>query len=383
HTQVQLRLENQARTVPQATGLMTVRVPAGWAYADDLLLSEESEDYRRAMRCLLRGPNTMQRPEEWRPHSPRVQAGASWVEVRYETLFRFRSGGHFDIGPWAMDVRNSTWGLQLSVPPALKAARWDQVEIDLGGLNTTTVTPMPATAGNGHLVWTGLHGAAGRAPVVTVKVAPPWQRAWTAINASSEPWLVANAAGMTTWWVGTSIVLVLAALRARRQPAGPQLSELEHSSSTALWRWGVLKAVLGVMILLLYKVIVDAVDAAVQRPPGWLGFAVRWPVLIGAVAGWLLVVSARPKRSVLVASSAVAAVAVAVAVAPSLLGLSPQLTGPRHPSDTGGFVVLVALAAALEWLWLVGFVVWAWHLMRQGGLLRPATRPWRLRRLGP
>ncbi|MEV4743294.1 DUF6185 family protein [Streptomyces sp. NPDC049555] len=383
HTQVRLRLENRARTVPQATGLMTVRVPAGWMYADDLLLGEESEDYRHAMRCLLRGPTTMQRPEEWRPHSPRVQAETSWVEVRYETLFRFHAGGHFFIGPWAMDVGNSTWGLQLAVPPALTAAYWDRVEIDLGGLGTAAVTPKPATAGSGHLVWTGLHGSAGHAPVVTVKVTPPWQRAWTAINTNSEPWLVANAAGMTTWWVGTSIVLVLAALRALRQPAGPQLSDLEHSSSTALWRWGVLKAALGVMILLLYKVIVDAVHAAVSRPPDWLGFTMRWPVLIGAVAGWLLVVTARPKRSVLVASSAVAAVAVAVTVTPPLLGLAPQMTVPRHPSDTSGFVVLVVLDAALQWLWLVGFVVWAWHLAHQGGLLPPSARPWRLRRLGP
>lgn len=71
HTDVDLRLENHAPSVAEASGLMTVRVPTAWLYASDLLLSESSEPHRRAMRCLLRAPDTMNRPEEWRTHSPR------------------------------------------------------------------------------------------------------------------------------------------------------------------------------------------------------------------------------------------------------------------------------------------------------------------------
>ncbi|MEV5240095.1 DUF6185 family protein [Streptomyces cinnamoneus] len=421
HTQVDLRLENHGRSVAEATGLMTVRVPVGWPYADDLLLSESSEPYRRAMRCLLRAPDTMRRPEEWRTHSPRVRAEASFVEVRYETDFRFGFGGHFAVGPWTLDVHSKDWSLQLVAPPALTGARWDRVHVDLGGLGPAEVTPQPSAAENGHLVWTGLHPAAGSGtspgastssgsgtgvgtgataspgatappgttagaragPMVTVRVIPPWQRAWAATSGSSEPWLVANAAGMTTWWVGSSLVIVLAALRARRQPAGPELTEPEKSSSTALWWWGMSKALLGVMVLLLFKATLNIAKAVTSPIPAWLGHTMRWPVLIGVVAGWLLVATARPRRSVLVASSVLAAAAGLVAAVPSLVGLPPQLANASGPSGNAAFAVLVLEAAAMEWLWLAGIVLWGWMLAREGGLLRSSARPWRLRRLGP
>ncbi len=381
-TDVELRLENHARSVAEASGLMKVRVPSSWPYANDLLLSESSEPYRRALRCLLRAPDTMKRPEEWRTHSPRVKAEASWVEVGYETQFRFNNGGRFNVGPWMMDVHTKQWSFSLAPPPALNGARWDHVRIDLGGLAASRVTPRPSKADSGHLEWTALGQPRTGGPMVTVDVLPPWQRAWAATSGSSEPWLVANAAGMTTWWVGSSIVIVAAALRARRQPAGPALTEPENSSSTDLWWWGVLKALLGVMVLLLYKAMLTITEAVSDDPPAWLGYSMRWSVLIGVVAGWLLVVSARPRKSVVVAASLVAAAAALVAATPSLFGLPPQLATATGPSD-GGLAVLMAMAAAMQWLWLAGVVLWAWMLAHGGGLLRPAATPPRLRRLGP
>ncbi|MFI0709896.1 DUF6185 family protein [Streptomyces inhibens] len=382
-TDVKLRLGNHDHTVPEAIGVLTVRVPTSWPYADDLLLSENSEPYRRAMRCLLREPQSMKRPEEWRTHSPRVKAEASWVEVRYETLFQFHQGGKFTVGPWEMDVLKGDWALKLVPPQALRGAHWNRVEIDLGGLGASKVSPRPSTANNGHLVWTGLGKPAARDPMVTVQVLPPWQRAWAATGKTPEPepMLVVNAAGVTTWWVGTSIAIVWAALWARRQPAGPQLTELEKSSSTALWRWGLLKAALGVMVLLLYKAMQKTAEAVTHPTPGWLDYR-NWQVLIGILASWLLVVSARPRKSVLLAASLVAAGAGLVAAVPSLFGLPPQLATPISMTDAG-FSVLVALAAATEWLWLAGFALWAWMLTQEGGLLRPTAAPWRLRRLGP
>ncbi|WP_086566273.1 DUF6185 family protein [Streptomyces alboverticillatus] len=382
HTDVDLRLENHARSVAEAWGLMTVRVPTAWLYAGDLLLSESSEPHRRAMRCLLRAPDTMSRPEEWREHSPRVSAQASWVEVQYETQFRFNNGGRFNAGPWTMDVHTEQWGLSLSPPPALRGAHWDRVRIDLGGLDASQVTPRPSGADQGHLTWSGLGRTGAAGPRVTVQVIPPWQRAWAATSASSQPWLVANAAGMTTWWVGTSIVVILAALRARRQPAGPELTELEKSSSAALWWWGALKAVLGVMILLFYRAVLNTADLLADKPPAWLDYSMRWPVLIGVLAGWLLVVSARPRRTVLVAATLVAAAAALVAAEPSLFGLPAPLATPTRPADAG-FTALVAEVWAVQWLWLAGTALWAWTLARQGGLLRSTATPWRLRRLGP
>ncbi|MGP8297784.1 DUF6185 family protein [Streptomyces inhibens] len=412
-TDVELHLKNHDRTVPEAIGVMTVRVPTSWPYADDLLLSENSELYRRAMRCLLRERQSMKRFEEWRIHSPRVTAVASWVEVRYDTLFQFNSGGHFDVGPWVMDVHHKNWALKLVPPQALRGAHWNRVDIDLGGLGASKVSPRPSTAKNEHLVWTGLRRPAAREPMVTVEVSPPWQRAWAATAKGTEPLLVVNAAGVTTWWIATSIVIVLAALwarrqpagrqltelekssstalwrwgllkatlRARRQPADSQLTELEKSSSTALWRWGLLKATLGLMVLLLYKAMQKTAEAVTHPTPGWLDYNLRWQVLIGILAGWLLVVSARPRKSVLLAASLVAAAAGLVAAVPSLFGLPPQLATPIGVTDAG-FSVLVALAAATEWLWLAGFALWAWMLAQEGGL-RPTAAPWRLRRLGP
>lgn len=378
HTQVDLRLENHAHSVPEARGLMTVQVPVGWAYADDLLLSEDSARYRHAMRCLLRDPKTLTRSEEWRTHSPLIKAGASRVEVRYETLFLYHQGGDFPVGPWEMGVHSRKWGLELIAPSALEGAHWDRVRIDLGGLDPSEVAPMPSNVSAGRLEWTGLGVSAGPRPMVTVQVVPPWERAWAGSDASALL-VVANAAGVTTWWVGTSAVIVLAALRSRRQPAGPGFTDLERNSGTALWQWGVIKAVLAVMVLLLYKSILDIVGVPTPGRPDWIGDS----VLIGILAGWLLVVSARPRRSFLVASSVIASAAGLVAMTPSLFGLPARLADAGGRTDSAGFAVLVALATAVHWLWLAGFVLWGRMLAHEGGLLRPAAVPPRLCRLGP
>lgn len=48
------------------------------------------------------------RVEVWRPHSPRVTAEASWVTVRYDTLFWFDQPGSALAGPWTIAVRTGT-----------------------------------------------------------------------------------------------------------------------------------------------------------------------------------------------------------------------------------------------------------------------------------
>ncbi|GHC59948.1 DUF6185 family protein [Streptomyces cinnamoneus] len=113
------------------------------------------------------------------------------------------------------------------------------------------------------------------------------------------------------------------------------MAKPEKSSSTSLWWWGMVKAVLGVMVLLLYKAIPNIADVVTSPTPGWLGQTMRWPVLIGVVAGWLLVATARPRGSVLVASSALATAAGVVAAAPPLVGLpSPAPVGSLHRRRT-------------------------------------------------
>lgn len=376
-TEAELRIVNHGHAVVEASGTMTVRVPTAWTYANDLLLSENSDAYRHAMGCLLRGPEPALRRNEWRPHSPRVDAEAAWVKVQYETLFWFNQPGAALTGPWSVDVRTGKWRVALTPSPALKDSHWDRVRIDLGGLDVSRVSPRPSTAGHGHLVWTGL--APDRK--VTVQVAPPWQRAWAARNSSeTAPWLVANAAGETTWWLGTSAAVIFAALRARRQPTGDKLTELEKSSSTALLRWGLTKAAAGMTILLLYRLVVD-LTGLTGGTPHWLRDGVRWQTLIGFLVSWGLAITARPRKSVLTACSLAAAAGGLVAAVPSLFGLPSSFTGFQKLSPSA-VTVLAAMNAALLWVWLTALALWAWSLAHAGGLLKPASAPWRLRRVG-
>ncbi|MGW1195294.1 DUF6185 family protein [Streptomyces sp. NPDC002536] len=374
-TEAELSLVNHGHALVEASGRMDIRVPITWPYANDLLLSESSDAYRHAMGCLLRGPEPALRQDEWRPHSPRVDAEAQWVKVRYDTLFWFNKPGATLTGPWSVDVRTTHWSMALTPSPALKNSRWARVRLDLGGLDVSQVSPRPTTAGKGHLTWTGLSPDRR----VTIQVTPPWQRAWAVkVNSRTASWLVANAAGETTWWLGTSAVVVFAALRARRQPSGDELTEQERSSSTALLRWGLLKACMGVAILLLYGVLLDL---AGQGPHSPLNDAARWLMLIGFLVGWGLAAVARPRTSVLVACSLVAAAGGLVTAVPSLFGLPPSFTGIKSLSFSA-LVVLSAMNAALLWLWFTGLMLWAWSLAHAGGLLKPSSAPWRLRRIG-
>ncbi|MFI0915158.1 DUF6185 family protein [Streptomyces abikoensis] len=378
-TQATLRIDNHAQSVAAAIATMTIRAPTSWAHANDLLLSENSAAHQQAMRCLLRDPRDVMRPDEFRPHSPQVVTEASWVKVRYDTLFQFNKGGQSRIGPWAIGVRPELWTLSLVPPPALAGAHWDDVRIELGGLATSQVTPRPAQADSANLLWRDLGPPGPQGSTVTVQLVPPWQRAWVATSSSSEPWLVANAAGMTTWWLGAAGIIVFAALQARRWPAGPGTTDLQDGSSTALLRWGLLKAVLGVLVLLLYKMVLDSARA-LKIAPAWLGYELRWPVLVGFLAAWTLIATARPRNTVLAAATALTLAGGLVAAAPSLFGLPPPLVVPQSPATATDIPALLAMAAAMLWLWLAGLVLWARMLAHDGGLLRPHTSPWRLGR---
>ncbi|KJK57679.1 DUF6185 family protein [Saccharothrix sp. ST-888] len=382
-TEAVLRLVNHAQTVIEGKGDMTVQVPTTWALANDLMLSESSDAYRLAMRCLLReeqGSPRFQdlRTDEWRPHRPQVTAEDSWVKVQYQTVFWFDQRGTFTVGPWAVDMHAERWKLSLTPPTALAGARWDRVQIDLGGLDAFEVAPTPTAVDSENLVWSGLGQPGGPSTAVTVQLVPPWQRALATAN-TSRGWRVVNAAGLAAWWAGTSAVIVVAAVRARRQPAGAVATPVERSSSGALLRWGLLNAVVGVMILLLYLLIPDAAKA-VGEPGPW-GDERRWQVLIGVLTGWALTVTARPRASVLLAASLTAVAGTLVAVLPGLFGLPPTLV-PQQPPPASGIAALVLLTAAMLWLWLTGLVLWVRLIASDGGLLREPANPLRLRGTG-
>ncbi|MBO1413556.1 DUF6185 family protein [Streptomyces sp. FH025] len=382
HADTVLRISSRGQPIAEAQVVTTVQVPTTWPYAGDLLLSENSDKYRHAMHCLLRDPVAPgeqaaardKRPDEWRVHSPQVTVEAPRVKVRYETLTWLDHHGAFAVGPWTIRVGTEHWRLSLTPPTLLRGVRWERVQIDLGGLDAFEVSPTPQALDSAGIVWTGLGPPGDQDPVVAVRVVPRWQRAWTA-NAGTEPFLGINRGALAAWWVATSMVVVAAARRARRPPTDGEVTTLQNRSSAALTRWGLLTAVMG-LALLLYTEVLEAVA------PRWLGYESRWQILLGLLVGWVLLALARPRRSVVLAASLVAAAGALVAALPSLFGLPPKLTPLTSPS-AGGIAALTVMTAAVQWLWLAGPVLWAWRLLREGGMLRSPATPWRLRRIGP
>ncbi|MFE5582662.1 DUF6185 family protein [Kitasatospora sp. NPDC056531] len=371
HVEVELRLANHAHNTAEGRGVMTVRVPRSWEYAEGLLLQKSSVAYRDALRCLVRDEQEPGRPPqqylreyEWRSSDPTVSAEPDWVEVEYPTIFWVDQGGMFRVGPWEVDVHPGQWKLSLVPPTALVAAHWDSVVVDLGGLEASSVVPEPSTAGNGIMRWGDPDRPQEPGSLLAVRVAPPWQRAWAAVSGRSA-FLVSNKIGQATWWVVVSVIVVVAALRARRRPAHTEATGLEVCSSTVLLQWGVISAVISLTFL----------------PPQYALLSQRWMILIGFLVGWALTATARPNRSVLLAASLVAAAGGLVAGWPSLFGLPQKLsspgTGPVH-----GLAPLAVMTAAFLWLWLTGLVLWIWRLACEGGLIWPPTSPWRLRRVG-
>ncbi|MFE7524753.1 DUF6185 family protein [Kitasatospora sp. NPDC057542] len=370
---VELTIANHTHNTAEGRGVMTVRVPRSWEYAEGLLLQRSSVAYRDAMHCLLRDEQESGRPPEqylrqyeWRSSNPAVSTEPGLVKVEYPTIFWFDHGGTFLVGPWEIDVQPGQWKLSLVPPTALAGARWNSVKVDLGGLEASSMTPEPSTAGNGSMVWSDPDPPQASSSLMMVQVAPPWQRAWAAVSSNDAPLLVSNKIGQATWWVVISAIVAVAALRARRRPAHDEATALEIRSSTVLLQWGVASAVIILTFLLPQYALLDQ----------------RWMILTGILVGWALTATARPKRSVLLAASLVAAAGGLVAAWPSLFSLPESLsfsgTGPVH-----GFAPLVATTAALLWLWLTGLALWMWRLACEGGLIRPPTSPWRLRRVGP
>lgn len=357
------RLDYHERALAVVHGTVTVKVPRDWSHADDLLLSENSEPYRRALRCLLRdqGNRLYHRNDEWREKRPRTTAEGPWVTARYETLTWVQHRGRVETGPWVIDVGAHEWRLTLARPPALENAQWRGIEADVGGLDVLQFSPVPESAGNGKLVW---GDPAGVHPPITMRIKVPWQRAWAA-SAATEPWKIASDAGLASLYLGASLVIVLAALRAPGHPTGETATELEKSAARWLLRWGLLSGAIGLVVLLLF--------------PRWDGG--RWEGVIGVLCGWALVFFARPRRSVALAASVVAVVGVLLESVPALFGLPGRLSLVNPPSGYG-FTALVLVAVAVQWLWLAGLVAWAWRLAREGGMRWASVTPWRLSRTG-
>ncbi|QNS08424.1 DUF6185 family protein [Streptomyces xanthii] len=112
-----LKLDDRSRTQTKLVSRLTIEVPDSWPYATDLLLGENSEGHRRAMRCLLRGDGRQaQWWAEWRAAEPRVNSVKGAVRIRTDTYGWADAQGTFYIGPWDVSIGKNHWTAALNMP---------------------------------------------------------------------------------------------------------------------------------------------------------------------------------------------------------------------------------------------------------------------------
>jgi hypothetical protein len=395
-----VRLEQHQRSVPWITSDMTVRVPRTWPLARHLTFSEGSAQYTHAMRCLLLGDEAPGSRSEWHPYDPQVTATDSSVAVHYVAYGWITTEKPLLVGPWEIIPAGRTWMIYLW-PPTLRTIRWKQIEADLGGLNFNDLVERASYSTESRVVWTNR-----RPEDVQVEVDPPWQR-WLPVKLSQSLW---STAGVASWWVCASILIAVAALRARggqavavheaaRRPADaevappstPDVSNRDALHDVSLTRtlleWAGLSA--GVALALLLLVPHDRVSPrsyALVCIPAGLGLVLAarpWSPGASPTAPRAVPdeparpggIQRRQARAVLFTTCAVACIGLLVILAHDAFGL-PGSLGAKTTTAFGR-TGLVLLGLATVWLWLVAMVAWAWRFAREGGLLHERwTRQW-------
>ncbi|MES4904676.1 MULTISPECIES: DUF6185 family protein [unclassified Streptomyces] len=430
-----IQFTHHRQTFVQAHAITKVKVPMAWRLADLLTLSDESDNYRRAMRCLLRGNEGFPspRPEEWRLDPPRVKAKGHWVTVHYEAYAWISKFGTTWIGPWQIEVRKGkdVWQVTLpqkKLPETLKKARWTNIEIRPGGLSVRNEKQKASLVNEKYRAWKGR-----QRPDVSVGLAPPWHASFALESANRPFW---SRLGIGLWWVCGSAVFALAVLHTRtrssvrprwlvwcrqlpgrlaravgmgpraprttglrcpqprpatppepsrphgRRPrwwtreAGREVSDLP-TPAALLW-WAGLSAGLGLTLALL--------------SPKLRSFTL-WQTFLGIAASLALIVGARPWGAITSSDAPQAEpdnparrrwtpahsmilTSAAVAVLGLLMVVIPQrFQLPAHmaPPDSGAAGRMV-LQLVMVWGWLAAMAAWAWRFAGEGGLL---PRSWR------
>ncbi|MEV6840905.1 DUF6185 family protein [Streptomyces sp. NPDC051133] len=369
-----LRLEQRQRSVPRITSDMTVRVPRRWPLAKQLTFGERSEQYQKAMRCLLLGDEAPRSRNEWHPHEPTVTATDSSVEVHYVAYNWITTDKPVLVGPWEIIPTGKTWMIYLW-PPTLQTIRWHQIEADLGGLGFNDLVERASSSTEDHLVWKN------RLPEeVQLEVDPPWQRR-VQVKLNRSLW---TTAGIASWWVCASILIAVAALRARHAEAAADVDAGHESSITrTLLEWaGLSMGVALALLLLISQEHASPRSHALLCIPAGLGLVLAarpWNLGASTTASDEPVrpggIQRRQARAVIATTCAVACSGLLVVLAHDAFGL-PKSLGPNTTTPFGR-TGLVLLGLATVWLWLAAMVAWAWRFAREGGLLRKRwTRQW-------
>ncbi|UOB15403.1 DUF6185 family protein [Streptomyces sp. HP-A2021] len=358
HASASLRLLHHGRTHSRAESAMTVRVPTSWPLAPKLLMGEDSGAYRQALGCLVREEAGAQllRPDEWRKAPPRITSDGKEVRIRMET-HAWVNERHVALGPWQIEAGFARWTIRFKAPEALRAARWDTIEIDPGTQGAEWARPEPSASRGAHvLVWKSSTGSARSIPEIEVRTTPPWQRAWAARDGRDMNNV--SVVGSFLWMVGIAAVATTAVRSARRRPAGALGTPEETSAARRLvgWVWlsPALAALNGFRIDPPNAAVVLGVTLSAVTAVALAALCHRGPAVL-AVTGTL---GAAAVTSVLVSSSTGALITANLLAQSALLcgalAWARQLSAPhRRP----GLPVLVPLSVALAAV-LVGCHLW-------------------------
>ncbi|MFG3018621.1 DUF6185 family protein [Streptomyces sp. NPDC048254] len=392
-----IRFHQHGRTFVEVFSNMTVEVPAReWRMANQLTFSEESTDYQKAMRCLLRGPNNTRLNKELRDSNPVVTASGDKVRVQYDSTIWINAHKDYWLGPWEIkkpSKKGEKWKVGLQ-PPTLQGAHWRSVKAQLDGLEFRHYG-QTSFASKAKVEWTNQRPR-GCPDNVCIEVDLPWPR--SLVLTWDQSFL--KPAGIATWWVLASSVLVLAAHRARRPyasraPGTPASSRRVRDFgggqglAQPVLRWALLSGAVALALLLFIREREQAADPLLRRH-----------MLICIAAGLTLTLVAHPwhggassrvqksggSRShrrrqayaVIGFASVAAATGTLVILGHGLFHLPVGLVIEKpHAPDLRGKLGYMLMGLTTVWLWLAAMVAWAWRFACEGGLV-PArwTRKW-------
>ncbi|MFD0270247.1 DUF6185 family protein [Streptomyces sp. NPDC127106] len=231
------------------TSTMDITIPVAWERAADLLLDPRSIEYRDALWCLVGKAKKSETDwGEWRSRPPRVKADEKNFAVHYEAVTWISTLSELRVGPWMLSPQKDKWLIRLMPPPNLAGARWEKVNVRLGGPGALSARPAPVF-GEGGTVLTWRHKQPGEDPEATLHL--PAAQQWNAVTASpdEQPWelLGVNGASGAFWFIATGLLLLASGARLRRSLIGKPMPQ-EADSLNTLRSWALLLMLFGLII---------------------------------------------------------------------------------------------------------------------------------------
>ncbi|MER7395594.1 DUF6185 family protein [Streptomyces sp. NPDC000151] len=362
-----LRMTHGGREQTRVTSRLTVRVPLSWPRARDLLLSEDSDAYRAAMRCLLRPGDGRQinQVNEWRPpDSPEAVPVKDGVRVVFDAYTWIDDRSSFEPGPWRIEVGHARWRVRLDPPAALKKAHWRRIEVDPGEPGALQVSPR-ITKGKDStaLIWEP--SAKKPVPEVSVRLAPDWVRSWSA-QANKLPFSNLDRSGYLLHELLIAVLALYLARAARRHapPAGD-----EAAASRTLLQWSVLAAVV-VLVIHGDEIVFQTLQ---EYRPGldWFSLRTMSGMLTCLALGWLLLAFGRVPAPFVHAAGIAAA------------GALPYALGVWTPGSWEALLPAGIAGGACVFTAVLGGFAAARRLAADGGLYVPSRPRPRLRTVAP